>query len=228
MQWSHRPATRFVALEFRYAKGVNDAEQHWQRVYLDKDSNKVSWFEDSPVASLELLQGANLSSSSSVIDVGGGASVLVDTLLARGLENLTVLDISSAALNVTKARLGVAAEHVTWIAADITYSSLPQSAYDVWHDRAVFHFLTDPSSRAAYVTALKNALREGGHALIATFAPDGPLKCSGLQTMRYDAAGLLEVLGADEFKLLEQRLVQHVTPSGGTQAFTYALFRRSS
>ena len=117
---------------------------------------------------------------------------------------------------------------MTWLSADITKADLPAAAYDFWHDRAVFHFLTDISSRAAYVTALKSALRPNGHALIATFAPDGPLKCSGLETTRYDAAALLEVLGADEFKLLEDRVVQHITPSGGTQAFTYALFRRSS
>lgn len=201
--------------------------QHWQRVYLEKDSSKVSWFEDSPVASLELLQCANLTSASSVIDVGGGASGLVDALLTRGYENLTVLDISSAALNVTRARLGAAAQCVTWLAADITTAQLPVAAYDVWHDRAVLHFLTDASSRTTYVAALKNSLRRGGHALIATFAPDGPLKCSGLETIRYDAPALLEVLGADEFALLEDRLVQHVTPSGGTQIFTYALFKRS-
>ena len=207
---------------------MDDAEQHWQRVYLERDASTVSWFEDSPIASLELLERAHLTSSSSLIDVGGGASALVDALLARGCEHLTVLDISSAALDVSRARLGAAAERVTWLAADITHANLPKSSYDVWHDRAVFHFLTDPSSRAAYVTALKHALRPGGHALIATFAPDGPLKCSGLETIRYDAAALLEVLGTDQFTLLEGRLVQHITPSGGTQIFTYALFRRSS
>ena len=209
---------------------MNDAErqQHWQRVYVEKNAKTVSWFEDSPVASLELLQSANLTSASSVIDVGGGASALVDTLLALGLTNLTVLDISPAGLDVARARLGTAAERVTWLAADITRANLTQSAYDVWHDRAVFHFLTDTSSRTAYVTALKNSLRPNGYALIATFAPDGPLECSGLETMRYDAPALLEVLGADQFVLLEQRRVTHVTPSGGAQAFTYALFRRSA
>lgn len=209
---------------------MNDAErqQHWQRVYVERDASRVSWFEDSPVASLELLRSANLTSVSSVIDVGGGASALVDALLARGCTNLTVLDISSAGLEVAMARLGEVAERVTWLVADITTASLPVEAFDVWHDRAVFHFLTSASSRSAYVTALKNSLRPDGHALIATFAPDGPQKCSGLETMRYNAPALLEVLGKDEFRLLEQRVVQHVTPSGGTQAFTYALFRRLS
>lgn len=207
-------------------RGVNDAKRHWQRVYKVKDSSKVSWYEDSPVASIELLERAGLSSASSVIDIGGGASALVDALLTRGCEHLTVLDISSAGLDVARARLGTAAERVTWLAADITRANLTQSAYDVWHDRAVFHFLTDTSSRTAYVTALKNSLRPNGHALIATFAPDGPLECSGLETMRYDAPALLEVLGADQFKLLEQRRVTHVTPSGGAQAFSYALFKR--
>lgn len=208
---------------------MNDAErqQHWQRVYLDKDATKVSWFEDSPVASLELLATAQLHSASSVIDVGGGASALVDALLANGCEHLTVLDISPAGLDVARARLGAAAERVTWLVADITNAQLPAAAYDVWHDRAVFHFLTDQTARDAYLSALKSSLRPNGYALIATFAPDGPLKCSGLQTMRYDAATLLEVLGSDEFALLEQRINQHITPSGGTQAFTYALFRRS-
>ena len=211
-------------------RAVNDEErqQHWQRVYLERDTTTVSWFEDSPTVSLEMLERANLRNTSSLIDVGGGASALVDALLARGCEHLTVLDISFAALDLSRARLGSAAQCVTWLVADITCARLPRSSYDVWHDRAVFHFLTDPSSRAAYVTALKNSLRPGGHALIATFAPDGPLKCSGLETIRYDAPALLEVLGADQFTLLEQRLVQHVTPGGGTQAFTYALFQRSS
>ena len=212
---------------------MNEAAQHWQRVYLEKDSSKVSWFESSPVTSLELLDSihltsANLTSALSLIDVGGGASTLVDTLLARGLEKLTVLDISAAALDVAKARLGIAAERVTWLAADITKACLSAAAYDVWHDRAVLHFLTDTDARAAYVAALKSALRPNGHALIAGFAPDGPRKCSGLETMRYDALTLLEVLGADEFSLLEQRRVQHVTPSGDTQNFTYALFKRAS
>ena len=205
----------------------DETQQHWQRVYLERDAKTVSWFEDSPVASLEMLERANLRSASSVIDVGGGASALVDALLARGYEHVTVLDISSAGLDVARARLGAAAERVTWLAADITRANLPQSAYDMWHDRAVFHFLTDISSRNAYVTALKTSLRPNGHALIAGFAPDGPLKCSGLDTARYDAAALLEVLGADEFELLEQRRIQHITPSGGTQAFTYVLFKRS-
>ena len=205
----------------------NETQQHWQRVYLERDAKTVSWFEDSPVASLEMLERANLKSASSVIDVGGGASALVDALLDRGCDNLTVLDISPAALELARARLGAAAERVTWLAADITRANLPQSAYDMWHDRAVFHFLTDISSRNAYVTALKTSLRPNGHALIAGFAPDGPLKCSGLDTARYDAAALLEVLGADEFELLEQRRIQHITPSGGTQAFTYVLFKRS-
>ena len=205
----------------------DETQQHWQRVYLERDTKTVSWFEDSPVASLEMLERANLRSASSVIDVGGGASALVDALLDRGCDNLTVLDISPAALELARARLGAAAERVTWLAADITRANLPQSAYDMWHDRAVFHFLTDISSRNAYVTALKTSLRPNGHALIAGFAPDGPLKCSGLDTARYDAAALLEVLGADEFELLEQRRIQHITPSGGTQAFTYVLFKRS-
>ena len=205
----------------------DETQQHWQRVYLERDAKTVSWFEDSPVASLEMLERANLRSASSVIDVGGGASALVDALLDRGCDNLTVLDISPAALELARARLGAAAERVTWLAADITRANLPQSAYDMWHDRAVFHFLTDISSRNAYVTALKTSLRPNGHALIAGFAPDGPLKCSGLDTARYDAAALLEVLGADEFELLEQRRIQHITPSGGTQAFTYVLFKRS-
>ena len=205
----------------------DETQQHWQRVYLERDAKTVSWFEDSPVASLEMLERANLKSASSVIDVGGGASALVDALLDRGCDNLTVLDISPAALELARARLGAAAERVTWLAADITRANLPQSAYDMWHDRAVFHFLTDISSRNAYVTALKTSLRPNGHALIAGFAPDGPLKCSGLDTARYDAAALLEVLGADEFELLEQRRIQHITPSGGTQAFTYVLFKRS-
>ncbi|MCA9543336.1 MAG: methyltransferase domain-containing protein [Myxococcales bacterium] len=174
--------------------------------------------------SLAFLEQLELPRTARIIDVGGGASTLVDDLLARGYERPTVLDLAAPALAAAQARLGAAANAVDWIAADITTAALPPATFDLWHDRAVFHFLTTAVARAAYVARLRHALRPGGAVILATFAADGPLKCSGLPVARYDAAAQRAALGAGFDRLADVHCLHH-TPWGSTQAFQYGLFR---
>jgi 2-polyprenyl-3-methyl-5-hydroxy-6-metoxy-1,4-benzoquinol methylase len=162
--------------------------------------------------------------SSAIIDVGGGESTLVDDLLLRGYTEITVLDISQAAINVTKSRLGLASEQVRWIAADITEVELEPRAYDLWHDRAVFHFLTAPAQRTAYVRQVARSVRSGGHVIVSAFGPEGPMKCSGLEVMRYDAESLHGEFGA-RFHLIESFTELHHTPFGTLQQFLYCYCR---
>lgn len=204
-----------------------DAEErraHWQRIYTTKAETEVSWFEASPEASLAALARAGADPSSAIIDVGGGASRLVDRLVSEGYADVTVLDVSDAAIETAKPRLGAAADKVHWLVADVTRWT-PAREYDVWHDRAAFHFLADPADQAAYVERLRRALRHGGAAIIATFAPDGPERCSGLAVARHDAASLSIVLGPG-FELVDERRHEHKTPKGATQAFQFSIFRR--
>lgn len=212
----------------RLAKGkaMNDTgrRNHWEGVYAAKGENQVSWFQETPAISLELIELAGASRSSGIIDVGGGASRLADCLVARGYQDVTVLDLSAAALASARVRMGDRAGQVTWIAADVT-DWQPARSYDVWHDRAAFHFLTERSDQAAYVARLRRALRPGGHAIIGTFAPDGPERCSGLVVSRYDADSLAATLG-NGFELTDTRRHEHVTPSGVTQKFQFSTFRR--
>lgn len=198
---------------------------HWEHVYQTKRPDEVSWFQPQPVRSLELLDAAGVSSGAAVIDVGGGDSTLVDALLSRGFRDLTVLDVSAAALARARSRLGDRADEVTWIEADVTRAELPTAAFDVWHDRAVFHFLTDPEDRSRYVALAARAVRPGGTLIVATFAPDGPTRCSGLEVARYDADGLAREF-AEEFLLTTGLTDVHRTPAGGEQRFTYASLRR--
>ena len=198
-------------------------QAHWETVYTTKGEQKVSWFQETPVTSLELLAGVGATPSTKIIDIGGGASRLVDSLLERGFRAITVLDLSTAALETAKARLGAQAARVRWIVADATVWE-PTESYDIWHDRAAFHFLTEAHDRAAYVARMKRALRVGGHAIIATFAPDGPARCSGLPIMRYDAETLGQTLGQG-FELIETRRHTHATPLGTTQSFQFSVFR---
>jgi 2-polyprenyl-3-methyl-5-hydroxy-6-metoxy-1,4-benzoquinol methylase len=161
-----------------------DAKTHWEKVYTTKAPESVSWYSAHLEASLALIERAAHSRSASIIDIGAGESTLVDDLLARGCKNVTVLDVSKTALDVTKKRLGPLAEQINWIVADITQVELAPLAYDVWHDRAVFHFLTSIEQRAAYVRNVATSVRPGGHVIVSTFGPEGPTKCSGLEVMR--------------------------------------------
>ncbi|HVY58062.1 MAG TPA: class I SAM-dependent methyltransferase [Xanthobacteraceae bacterium] len=200
-----------------------DRHAHWQNVYTTKDEKEVSWFQESPTTSLDLIAAAG-DETRSVIDIGGGASRLVDALLARGYRHVAVLDVSEAALMVARQRLGPAADAVRWIAADVT-SWEPAEQYDIWHDRAAFHFLTAASDRDAYVTRLKQALRPGGQAIIGSFSLTGPERCSGLPVVRYDAQSLGVVLGP-AFRLIETREEAHRTPWDATQHFQFSRFQR--
>ena len=197
---------------------------HWNRVYTSKGEREVSWFEPQPTVSLEMLEAAGMTTSSCVLDVGGGDSRLVDALTARGLRCLAVLDVSGAALERARARLGPAASVPTWIEADVTGEWTVQPM-DIWHDRAVFHFLTSSEDRAAYARHLLDILRPGGHAIIATFGPDGPEKCSNLPVQRYTPESLLAALGP-HVELVEARAHVHTTPWGSQQSFLYSHLRR--
>lgn len=197
---------------------------HWEKVYAEKSPKEVSWYQPRPERSLALIQATGLGPEAALIDVGGGASTLVDNLLQSGYRDLAVLDISGAALAHTRQRLGPAAAEVAWYEADVT-EFRPPRAFDIWHDRAVFHFLTEAADRAAYLEALRAGLRPGGHLILATFALDGPEKCSGLPVQRYDAAALAATLGAD-FELLGEESEAHLTPAEATQRFGYFHFRR--
>lgn len=201
-----------------------DARNHWENVYRDKPPQAVSWYRAHLEISLSLIERAAPSRSASIIDVGGGESTLVDDLLARGYQDVTVLDISQTAIDVAMRRLGQAAEGVDWWAADITKVTLPPNAYDVWHDRAVFHFLTTEEQRAAYVRNVIEAVRAGGHVIVSTFGPEGPMKCSGLDVVRYDAQSLHHEFG-NHFRLVESSKELHQTPFGTTQQFLYCYCR---
>ncbi len=200
-------------------------KSHWENVYTTKGETEVSWFQEDPAPSLELIALAGLSEGASIIDIGGGASRLVDFLVERNLGPVTVLDVSAAALEAARKRLGGRAADVQWVTADITAWE-PTQTYDLWHDRAAFHFLTDPADRSAYVERLKKAVKRGGYVVIGTFALDGPEKCSGLPVVRYDAASLSEILGTD-FKLIDARRHDHATPWGSVQKFQFSIFRRN-
>ena len=199
-------------------------QAHWENVYATKDEHTVSWFQERPDISLDLIWATGVKTSASIIDIGGGASRLVDALIDEGFEAITVLDLSEKALTTSKARLGARGAHVQWVVADITTWEPPQS-YDVWHDRAALHFLTDPKDRAAYAERVSRAVRPGGHVIIGTFALDGSERCSGLPIVRYDAASLGKILGPS-FELIGSKRHEHHTPAGAIQRFQFSRFRR--
>jgi 2-polyprenyl-3-methyl-5-hydroxy-6-metoxy-1,4-benzoquinol methylase len=201
-----------------------DTRAHWQNVYRTKRPTEVSWYQPAAVSSLNLIRRAAPDETAAVIDVGGGASTLVDGLLAAGYRNVTVLDVSDAALGEAAARLGKKADQVTWLAANVLERELPAAEFDVWHDRAVFHFLTDRSERQRYVERVRAAVKTGGSVIVATFASDGPRKCSGLEVARYDAQQLHAEFGAD-FCLIESSREEHSTPTGASQPFIYCWLR---
>lgn len=197
-----------------------DLQEHWERVYGTKAPDQVSWFLPHLQTSLDLIERAAGNRSASIIDVGAGASTLVDDLMAAGYGDLTVLDISEAAIELAKKRLGEASKSIRWLRADVTEKHFPARCFDVWHDRAVFHFLTKPEERLAYVRNVSRAVKPGGHVIVSTFGPEGPRKCSGLDVMRYDAASLHDEFGT-RFRLVESSQELHRTPFGTTQQFLY-------
>jgi SAM-dependent methyltransferase len=202
-----------------------DRRQHWETVYRSKAAGDVSWFQPHAASSLRLIGGC-AGTDAHIIDVGGGASVLVDDLADAGYRNLSVLDLAESALAASRARLGARAQSVQWIAGDITRVELPAARYDVWHDRAVFHFLTDSADRAHYVEQVLKSVKPGGHVIIAAFGPGGPLRCSGLDVMRYAPDALHAEFGAP-FRLLRHETEIHHTPSGQEQEFVYCYCRRT-
>ena len=201
------------------------SQQHWQQVYQSKASNTVSWYQQRPDLSLQFILQTEQPLSAAIIDVGSGASVLLDHLIAAGYNNLTALDISQAALDVSKKRLASQpnSDKVTWLVGDITQIK-PGSGFDIWHDRAVFHFLTEAGQRCAYVENLKASLQPGGFAVMATFAIGGPDKCSGLPIVQYDAASMQQQLG-NSFVLKNSQIESHITPWQSEQLFCYSLFQ---
>lgn len=201
-----------------------DAKSHWEKIYQRIPPEQVSWYRPHLETSVALIERVADGHTASIIDVGGGESTLVDDLLARGYEHVTVLDISETALEASKQRLGAAAQRVRWIAKDVTAAELERGAYDVWHDRAVFHFLTTPEQRTAYVRNVARAVRLGGHVIVGTFGPEGPTKCSGLDVMRYDAEHLHGQFGA-HFRAVEHHEEIHHTPAGKIQQFLYCMCR---
>jgi 2-polyprenyl-3-methyl-5-hydroxy-6-metoxy-1,4-benzoquinol methylase len=201
-----------------------DRKTHWEKVYATKTPDAVSWYRRHLDRSLALIERAIPERSASIIDVGGGESTLVDDLLLRGYENITVLDISQRAIDVTRSRLDSAADQVHWVAADITAVELEPRVYDLWHDRAVFHFLTLPEQRTAYVRQVARSVRPGGHVIVSAFGPEGPTKCSGLEVVRYDVESLHREFGAS-FRLLESSTELHRTPFDTTQQFLYCYCR---
>jgi 2-polyprenyl-3-methyl-5-hydroxy-6-metoxy-1,4-benzoquinol methylase len=201
-----------------------DVKTHWENVYSTRAPESVSWYRAHLEASLALTARAGVAASASIIDIGGGESTFVDDLLVRGYKNVTVLDVSRTAIEVTKKRLGSAAEQVRWLEGDILKIELEPRAYDLWHDRAVFHFLTTPAQRIAYVRQVANAVRSGGHVIVCTFGPEGPTKCAGLEVMRYDSESLHDEFGG-RFRLVESSKELHKTPFGTTQQFLHSYCR---
>lgn len=204
-------------------------QAHWDSIHTTKDERTVSWYQERPDISLDLIAATGVTADAAIIDIGGGTSHLVDALLAEGFSAVTVLDLSEAALAAAKARLAAGnlagrAANVRWVAADVT-AWQPSHSYDVWHDRAALHFLTDPQDRAAYGERVSKAVRPGGHVIIGTFAPGGPERCSGLPVLRHDAASIGDVLGR-AFELMESRAHDHRTPAGVVQRFQFSRFRR--
>jgi 2-polyprenyl-3-methyl-5-hydroxy-6-metoxy-1,4-benzoquinol methylase len=213
-------ATKSTGGSLITAEIAMDIKTHWEKIYKTKTPGAVSWYRPHLETSLGLIERAAGGRSASVIDVGGGESTLVDDLLARGYDDITVLDVSQTAVDVTKKRLGLVAEQIHWLVADITETQLESGAYDVWHDRAVFHFLTASEQRIAYVRQVAHAVKPGGHVIIGTFGPEGPARCSGLDVIRYDADSLHDQFGV-RFRLKGSSKELHRTPFGTTQQFLY-------
>ena len=202
-----------------------NAKTHWEHIYESKAPTQVSWYQEHAQFSLQYIQNTGIRKTGHIIDVGGGTSTLVDDLIGDGFQHISVLDVSGAALRLTQQRLGAQANHVKWIEADITQADLPHQAYDLWHDRAVFHFLTQAEDRQRYVEVVRHAVRTGGHVIVATFAPDGPERCSGLEVVRYSPGSLHSEFG-DGFDVVDSTRETHQTPFGTEQKFIYCYCRK--
>jgi len=202
-----------------------DRKNHWDNIYKDKPASDVSWYQSRLEKSLALIRTTGVDRNAEIIDVGGGTSTLADDLLSAGFQHVTVLDVSLAAIQSAQTRLGARAKEITWLEADITQATLPEHRYDVWHDRAVFHFLTNPQDRRRYVDAVNHALKPGGHLIVATFGPQGPLQCSGLDIVRYTPEQLHDELG-ERYTPMQSLTEDHVTPVGKHQEFVYCYFRK--
>jgi len=197
---------------------------HWEHIYETKAPTQVSWYQEHAQFSLQYILNTGIRKTDPIIDVGGGASTLVDDLIADGFQNISILDVSGAALQLARQRLGARAAAVNWIEADITQADLPGQAYNLWHDRAVFHFLTQPHDRQRYIDTVRQAVRPGGHVIVATFAPDGPERCSGLEVVRYNPESLHSEFG-NGFDLVDSTNEIHHTPFGTEQKFIYCYCR---
>lgn len=204
---------------------MSDRKAHWEQVYSTRKPHEVGWYQAYPEIPLHLIASTGVDKSAAIIDVGGGASNLVDALLENGYCDVTVLDLSAAALEATKSRLGQASSQVKWLVADITRFTPPRQ-FDAWHDRAVFHFLTEAADRQRYMDAVHSALPPGGHLIMATFALDGPPQCSGLDVARYSPESLQQEVGTG-FTLAESFGGLHITPSQGKQSYTFCRFIRN-
>lgn len=202
-------------------------KEHWEKIYSSKATTGVSWFQEHAVLSLQLIQETGVPKSAAIIDIGGGASTLVDDLISNGYSSLTVLDLSASALAAARNRLGAQSSEVQWMEENITNALLPAYAYDVWHDRAVFHFLTSPEDRNAYIKTILRSVKPEGHVIIATFSEDGPLQCSELPVIHYSTDQLQNELG-NSFVLVKNLKEDHRTPSGHIQKFNYCYFRKAS
>jgi 2-polyprenyl-3-methyl-5-hydroxy-6-metoxy-1,4-benzoquinol methylase len=202
-----------------------NTKTHWENIYETKGPTRVSWYQEHAGFSLQYIQKTGIRETDHIIDIGGGASTLVDDLIADGFQNITVLDVSGTALELARQRLGPRSLVVNWIEADITQVDLSPQTYDVWHDRAVFHFLTHASDRQHYVETVRRSVRKGGHVIVATFAPDGPERCSGLEVVRYSPESLHSEFG-DEFEVVESARETHHTPFGTEQKVIYCYCRK--
>jgi 2-polyprenyl-3-methyl-5-hydroxy-6-metoxy-1,4-benzoquinol methylase len=198
---------------------------HWEHIHQTKAPTQVSWYQEHPIQSLHLIMDTGVDKAGQIIDVGGGISTLVDDLLTNGYQHISVLDISAAALHTSQQRLGARANDVSWLEADVTEAQLPFQFYDVWHDRAVFHFLNDSENRQHYIKNVKDSVKPGGHVIVATFASDGPEKCSGLQVTRYAPESLHHEFG-EGFELISSKNEVHHTPFGTDQKFIYCYCRK--
>jgi 2-polyprenyl-3-methyl-5-hydroxy-6-metoxy-1,4-benzoquinol methylase len=206
---------------------IVDPKSHWEKVYRTKRPNEVSWYRPHLEVSLQLIEDAAPNRDAQIIDVGGGESTLVDDLLTRGYRKISILDVSLTALDVAKERLGDRADTVNWLCGDVTTFAFTRHQYDAWHDRAVFHFLTESKERAAYVRQVAHAVKPGGHVIVATFGPEGPTQCSGLDVVRYDPNALHDEFGPS-FQLVKHLTELHQTPAGAIQQFTYCYCNLSS